>query len=468
MLIDKVKSLQQQATQLRVDGKYVETIETCNLLLEISVEAKEYSAMMTAHAAKAASYYCIGEMDKALSSIEAHHELCLLHGKEPEWLNEYNIRLLIHSHNKEYSKAKETLEKSINLAKKLGHHNIVSNGYSNYSHINQKLEQYEEAAEMAQLGVKFAQLHEPFSSILVLRSSLNLWSANIKLGKMESAKQFIDEMQTASFLKDYPREKAQLFMLSAYWHEAKQEYIEAFDAYTNANDIVNQYKDLSFSKDIQHQRLKLVDRLEDFSEGYLIQKEYIEILHALEKQKLAEKTMQLEATIKLSSIEKKVNIDYLTGLFNRDYLENTTDQWLLEALENDEPIVCITFDIDNLKIINDTYGHLMGDKVIVDVANACKQMIRKQDLLGRFGGDEFVLIMRGITLKNGLNKAQELSEVINSLQFDTGTEMLTVTASVGVSHNHEENFLTFKDLFHWADLALYQAKENGKNQVAHH
>lgn len=468
MLLEKVKSLQQKASQLRVEGKYVETIELCHLLLEMSEEAKDISAMMNAHIMNAAAYYCIGDMDNALKSIEAHHALCLLHGTEAEWLNEYNVRVLIHSYNKDYNLAKETLEKIINLGKKLKHYNIVSNGYSNYSHSYQELGQYEKASEMALLGVEFAKLHQPFTPILVLRASLNVWSVNIKLGKSEGAKQFIDNMLAETFIKDFPREKAQLFVLLARWYVAQQEYQEAFNAYTAANDIVNQYKDLSFLREIQQERLKVVDLLEDFSEGVLIQKEYIDILHELEKKKLVEKTMQLEATLKLSASEKKANIDYLTGLFNRSYLENTTDGWLIEAQKNNEQIVCIAFDVDNLKKINDTYGHLTGDDVIVGVANACQQIIRKHDLLGRFGGDEFVLIMKGVTLADGLKKAQKLSKVINNLQFDTDTEKLSVTASIGVAHNHQQNIRTFKDLFHCADLALYQAKENGKNQVAHY
>lgn len=467
MLKEEVKSLEQKINQLRVDGKYVEAIEACHLLLEISKETKNYSSMMTAHIANAASYYSIGEMDNALISIEAYHELCLLHGNETAWLQEYNVRFLIYAYNKDYDQAKETLEKSIRLGKKLNHYNIVSNGYSNYSHICSELEQYEKASEMAQFGVEYAELHKPYTPVLVLRASLNLWNANIKLGEFDRAKQFIDKIQTEAFLKDFPREKAQLFVLLARWHEAQQDYLGAFNAYTSANDVVNQYKDLSFLKEIQQQRLKIVEFLEDFSEGYLIQKEYIDLLHALEKQKLAEKTMQLDATIKLSTLKQKANIDYLTGLFNRDYLENTTNTWLIEAQQKNEQIVCVAFDLDNFKEINDEYGHLMGDDVIVGVANACKKIIRQTDLLGRFGGDEFVLVMKGITFENGFKKAQQVSKAITSLEFDTGIKVISVTASIGVSHNQEQNVSTFKDIFHLADLALYHAKENGKNQVAY-
>lgn len=71
--------------------------------------------------------------------------------------------------------------------------------------------------------------------------------------------------------------------------------------------------------------------------------------------------------------------------------------------------------------------------------------------------------MRFITFKNDVNKAKKLSKAINNLQCDTDIENLSVTASIGAAHNHEQNILTFKDLFHYADLALYQAKENKGN-----
>ena len=158
-------------------------------------------------------------------------------------------------------------------------------------------------------------------------------------------------------------------------------------------------------------------------------------------------------------------MDYLTGVFNRKYLEETTDLWLHEALETKSRVVCIAFDIDNLKAINDTYGHLIGDKAIKFVANICMSDIRKEDLLARFGGDEFVLVMRDISLEQAERKASLLAKKIEELSQTTVELPTQVTISVGLGDNTIRDVHNFKDLFHLADLALYKAKKNGKNQV---
>lgn len=465
MVKEKLMKLEQETTILRSEGKYIETIQACDFLLELATKEQDDQAMMTAHINLAASYFCIGDMEEALKSIEAHHELCLRDGNDAAWLNAHNIRFLLHSYNKEHDLAIETLKKSIVLGKKLNHYNIISNGYSNYSHILQELKQYEEGLKLAELSLDFAKLHEPFSPILLFRSTLNITNATIYLGDIDNAKQHLDDLWTSDFLTDFPREKAQLYVLQARWHEVQLEFKEAFDAYSSAKKIVHTYKDLTFSKEIQQERIKLLDILGDFEKGYLIQKEYIDLLHALDEQALAQKTLQLNLKLSQSSITNQVNIDQLTGLYNRTYIEETTDKWLLNAQENDDSIICITFDIDNLKVVNDNYGHLMGDQMIKKVAEACAKIVRKDDLLGRFGGDEFLLVMKGISIENGQKKAQQIVDTIKAIQLDTGTQLISVTVSIGISTNVQQDVVSFKELFHLADVALYKAKENGKNQV---
>ena len=465
MVKERLMKLAQETTILRSEGKYIKTIQASDFLLELASKTQDHKAMMTAHINLAASYFCIGDMEEALKSIEAHHELCLRDGNDAAWLNAHNIRFLLHSYNKEHDLAIETLKKSILLGKKLNHYNIVSNAYSNYSHILQELEQHEEGLKLAELSLDFAKLHEPFSPILLFRSTLNIANAIIYLGETDKAKQLLDDLWASDFLTDFPREKAQLYVLQARWHEVQLEFKKAFDAYSTALKIVGTYKDLTFSKDIQQQRIKLLDVLGDFEKGYQIQKEYIELLHALDEQALAQKTLQLNLKLNQSSIVNQINIDPLTGLYNRSYIEETTDKWLLSAQEKDDSVICITFDIDNLKVVNDNYGHLMGDEMIKKVAEACAKIVRKEDLLGRFGGDEFLLIMKGISIENGKIKAQQIVDTIKGIQLDTGTKFISVTVSIGVSDNVQQQIISFKELFHLADLALYKAKENGKDQV---
>lgn len=462
---DKLKDLIIKTTTLKDEGKYVEAIEAAHLLLKNSAKVQDYSAMLAAHLTNAESFYFIGDMEEALNNIEAHSELCLLHGDETEWMNSYNIRFLLHAYNKEYDQAKITLRKSIELGKKLKHYNIVSKGFSNCSTVMHTLGNFEEALKNAKLGLKYAKMHEPHCPLMELRASLNSANAYIDLQQLARSKRLIDEMWSIELLNEYDREKAQLYVLQARWHEARNEYQEAFDAYSAASTIIKLYEDLVFLKDVQKKRLELADSLVGINKGFLLQKEYIDLVHSLEEQALVKKGLQLDIRLKLADLQNKANTDYLTGLYNRSFIEQTTNLWLHGNRKDDLSITCITFDIDNLKIVNDKHGHLMGDEIIKQVARVCSEVTRKDDLLGRFGGDEFILVMHGASIEIGQRKAQELFNAIQNIRIKTAFETLTVTVSMGISNNRTSNVKDFKELFHIADLALYEAKKNGKNQI---
>ena len=111
--------------------------------------------------------------------------------------------------------------------------------------------------------------------------------------------------------------------------------------------------------------------MNDIPLGYVVQKEYITLLNEISDREIAMLAQKLEIKHSIATIEKKANTDYLTGLYNRSFIENTTNEWLKQASIKNESIVCIAFDIDNFKSINDEYGHLFGDEVIKQVSSVC-------------------------------------------------------------------------------------------------
>lgn len=465
MVKEDLEVLLRKVSMLRAEGKYKETIEGCHHLLENGLRLNEYKFVLAAHAYSAAAYYSIGDLTEAFNSIEAHDELCTQYGDENDKLHSYNTFFLLHAYNKEYSKAKATLEKSIELAKKLNHYNIVSNGYSNYSHVCIGEENFDEALVMAEIGLEWAKLHQPASPILELRITLNMASAYIGLGNLATSKQLIDEMLNHPILDSFIREKAQCYYLLGHWYSEQKKIREAFDAYTTAKDLAASYNDFNLLKDIQEQRCELCEQMDDKLLGYEVQKEYISVLNEISESGLALAALKLEIKHGVSSIEKRANTDFLTGLYNRSYLESTTNEWLKKAALDNESIVCIAFDIDNFKLINDEYGHLVGDAVMKEISQYCSTIFRETDLMSRFGGDEFVVILKGISLEGGKMKAEQLSETIRSIEVEHEGKFVSITASVGVAGNEKGTVLDFKELFNAADIALYQAKENGKNQV---
>ena len=460
-----LKLLQQKVTLLRAEGKYKDTIEAGYELLELGMELNDHKSVLTAYVNNAASFYCIGDIEEAFNSIDHYTEVCTKQGDDLDWINLYNVSFLLYEINKEYIKAKETLAKSIQLAEKLEKYNIVSNGYSNLSHVYMAEENYEKALEMARLGLEMAKLHRPESFILEFRVKLNLAKSYIGLEDLEASKSLIDEMIDDPLLETFQREKAQCYDLQGAWYIKNKLYTEAYESYTYAKNIVAEYNDVNLLKTIQEERCKLCEIMNDVQLGYIVQKEYIALLNEISEREIALAALKLDIKHSISAIKAKANIDYLTGVYNRSYLEEMANEWLEQASINNETIHCLALDIDNFKGINDGFGHLFGDEAIKHVSKACSRNLQDNELIGRYGGDEFVVILKGASLEESLIKAKQINESIGNLQINHGEKAVTIQVSIGMANNLGGKIISFEDLFHSADMALYKAKQSGKNQI---
>ena len=133
---------------------------------------------------------------------------------------------------------------------------------------------------------------------------------------------------------------------------------------------------------------------------------------------------------------------------------------------NSHDLVMIILDIDKFKNINDTYGHGVGDKVIISLAQNLQDLVRDCDIVSRFGGEEFVVLMYNITLENAQNVAEKIRQHVEKIEVIDNDLTLKFTVSLGVAL-YDEN-LDGRNLEHTlkrADDALYVAKQSGRNQV---
>lgn len=156
--------------------------------------------------------------------------------------------------------------------------------------------------------------------------------------------------------------------------------------------------------------------------------------------------------------------DPLTGLFNRRYLNEYVYRELYRHKRRNLPFVLMIIDIDHFKNINDTFGHLAGDEVLVNLALIWRASVRTEDIISRFGGEEFVVVMPEASMENGSNKAEYLRNKIASKPIKTSVADINVTISIGVSV-FPYNGLTAEKLLAEADHALYVAKTCGRNRV---
>ena len=159
--------------------------------------------------------------------------------------------------------------------------------------------------------------------------------------------------------------------------------------------------------------------------------------------------------------------DPLTGLPNRRDLEHRLREEIDRSDRSSEPLGCLILDVDRFKLVNDEYGHAAGDAVLAEVASALQASLRSFDVVGRFGGDEFVALLPGATLEGARQVAEALCDVISTLSVTVTPkhEPIRLSISVGaVSHEPGSNE-DAPALLDRADSALLEAKRAGRNRV---
>lgn len=155
--------------------------------------------------------------------------------------------------------------------------------------------------------------------------------------------------------------------------------------------------------------------------------------------------------------------DPLTGVYNRAALDETLQREIGFSRRQAGPLSLVILDIDNFKSINDRYGHIIGDCVLKAVAASIQDCMRSADQLFRYGGEEFVVLMRDTSAKGACLLAERIRKTVEQLPCHCSGADIPVTLSAGVSTLREED--TALSLFDQADQALYMAKDRGRNQV---
>lgn len=176
-------------------------------------------------------------------------------------------------------------------------------------------------------------------------------------------------------------------------------------------------------------------------------------------------TQKRHIEIQQKQLEQMAYYDSLTGISNRHFFDKFIKQEYSSMERQGHETVIIILDIDNFKNVNDTYGHIVGDKILEQTADLLKDNIRETDIISRFGGEEFVILMPNTSLEKGYDFAERLRKQIMKKGFTIDSIILQITASFGVSLLSDIKNQDLKNYYSLADKALYLAKRQGKNKV---
>jgi len=196
------------------------------------------------------------------------------------------------------------------------------------------------------------------------------------------------------------------------------------------------------------------------------------VSHASQELQNAYQQLTVQAN-ELRSMNKELEVlsvtDPLTGLFNRRYFERLMDSEVMLSIRNDETISIILLDIDNLKGINERYGHSGGDAVIRNVGRLISEHVRHSDVACRYGGDEFFILCRHATISNAVGFADDLHHTLAVDALRPNGQELPITVSIGVATiPGVRSITTAEEFFQCADMALRACKQQGRNRVLHY
>ncbi|MBV6449568.1 MAG: hypothetical protein MHPDNHAH_00279 [Anaerolineales bacterium] len=185
----------------------------------------------------------------------------------------------------------------------------------------------------------------------------------------------------------------------------------------------------------------------------------------LSKSKRALEIKDIELKAVLAQAHEIKNTDALTFLPNRRKIIVELQEEVIRASRYETPLSISIVDIDHFKKVNDTYGHVVGDDVLRTIAARLREQIRHPDTIGRYGGEEFLIVLPNSDLKAASEQAARLCQRIRALQVTSNDHILSITISIGIAQyrNSRENWEQF---LHRADKVLYQAKDNGRDQWA--
>lgn len=239
------------------------------------------------------------------------------------------------------------------------------------------------------------------------------------------------------------------------------------------NTVMTQVRELSEevngATDLTLLRSLVSDRLESMAEQVVSfrareQTRMFEQIHSADNLRaqiadLERETSDLRA--KLASEKHGARLDPLTRLANRKSFDERFAQEIVRRSSSDTPVAMLLWDLDNFKVINDTYGHRAGDRVLQNVASCFMAGLRTHDFVARIGGEEFVVLVSGVPMEGVMTVADELRKAVEALRFHFRGAPVRVTVSCGLTTLRQND--TAEAAFDRADAALYRAKRGGKN-----
>lgn len=347
--------------------------------------------------------------------------------------------------------ALEACKECLQLARENGIEVVALTALSTMGEIYLGIKDFVRAEEFLLQALKLAREHKASSE--EIQCLLNLGKVYQHKQNDEAALSVFQSALSFSHASNDRRGEFQSHQLLSEVYEKRQEFEAAFQHYKQFHML----KETVFNEHISKRLagLKVVHQVENAKrEAELHYLKNIELKREIEERKSAQ-----------DSLQKLASTDPLTEVLNRRELFIQGGRELKHALQRKQPLTIILFDIDHFKQINDTYGHAIGDQVLINMTKIVRESLRQGELIARSGGDEFVILLPGSNCVQSKQIAERLQKQMATQEIVSGKNELHVTMSIGVVEFNLASDVTLETLLVCADQALYIAKQAGRNQM---
>lgn len=391
---------------------------------------------------------------EALSMYEEAHEIFIRSGNltgQSRILNNWAYTLM-ETHN--LPAALEMAQRSLVLAQQAGLKRDEINLAATIGEILAKLGEYEQARSgLQQAAQLFDTYGRDISSVYVLAELGQVYLGQNDLGLAEHE---LTKALTVAQGMDMRNEQARCHKSLSEIHEKRGEFqqaLEHFKAYQILQEAIAGEGALK-----QLSALRVSQQIETAQRDAEIQR--------LQKEKLQ---LELDEHKRMHALlEDLATRDPLTNLFNRRHFIKLAEQEWKRAVRYKHPLCALMLDVDDFKQINDQYGHAVGDQALTAMANIIQSSLRSTEIAGRYGGDEFVVLLPETLPQHGVLVGQRICRTLKELQIETGRGRVFLSPSLGVAcmqKGDSQTIHSLDELLSHADHALYIAKHMGKGQV---
>lgn len=355
-----------------------------------------------------------------------------------------NIGIVLNRLEK-YEEAFEILKNSLRLSQEKEYWFTICNCYNELgiNYINKN--EYEEALKYYKKSLEIARKNE-YKNIEI-NNLVNIGDLFFEKGEDEKALEcYEDSLKKAEKLDLKETIYNVYYKLSQYYKKHKK-YEEALICFENFHKVKNEV--INKSSESRMQSLMIEHNVEQLKNKAMI--------YHLQNVELKKKSEELEE--KNHILEQLSNVDELTGVYNRRYIYDKLNQLCHKPREENIDVL-IMIDIDDFKFINDTYGHTVGDKIIKKVSECIVDTAGQKSVVGRYGGDEFIIILEDTDIKEAKLFVQKLLAIIKNTTFLNGLK-ITLSGGMAVFDKTEQ----IDEVLANADRLLYKVKRSGKNNI---